>query len=155
MNEISINNPRNVPLKPVCQRHRQLVVKGSDLFRIAEVFASVDRPISRGVSPQSKKKASAERAARHIRSCQDCRRWVHRTVPKDLLSRARRIGCYCCVFMHDDIEKHSDKPMISTVCYDGDTWFRFCDVDIFYCPWCGKRLPVEPFINSSKLKKSR
>ena len=87
----------------------------------------------------------------HIRNCPACQAWLKQEVPHEIFERLERVSKYCCIMMFAAVEE----PESATVRFSFGL-FRGEDpcwsIDgkstcVSYCPWCGKRMPPEPFRN--------
>lgn len=146
MSEISINDADGAPPLAICRGHREWMV---DRFKIEASIAlryfSDDLPVSED------DRATDESAARHIRKCPKCREWIHHIVPESVLQRQRRLTQYCCAGMFVAVEE-ADADTKNRIafeffrgedpCWMIDGKYSFAS----YCPWCGSKLPGQPFI---------
>ena len=133
---------------PICRSNREwLVDRYKSIESIALRYFSDDLPIKEG------DRATDEKSLQHVRRCPRCRDWIHAIVPADVLERQSRLTKYCCAGMFVAVEEpqrstnHLSFEMFrgEDPCWKIDGQYTFAS----YCPWCGKRLPSQPFVASS------
>lgn len=131
----------------ICRVQREwLVSRYRDAESIALRYFSNDLPIA------DRDRATDEKAVDHIRKCPRCREWFHQVVPDDVLRRQSRLVRYCCASMFVAVEEADLYPSMPKIsfelfrnedpCWKIDDRYGF----ISFCPWCGKKLPDQPFI---------
>jgi len=98
----------------------------------------------------------SKQAVKHVQNCNACKSWLKNRIPKTEYERLSRIQKYCCPIMYGSVEK---SRMISGIHLsyrqyrDDPTWIldwpgrKAGIVEFSFCPWCGSKLPNEPFIN--------
>lgn len=93
----------------------------------------------------------------HLSNCTSCQEWFKDEIGEQRFVRLQRAAEYCCMSMYIAVEE-------SELASESAHWERrekvrgFSSRDnewrwtigpsnsyIFYCPWCGKHLPDEPF----------
>ena len=146
MNPISLNDAGEAEALPICRAQREwLGTRYGDVALIAARFVSDDLPVSEG------DRVTDDKAINHVRKCPRCREWFHRVVPAGILRRQSRLSRYCCAGMFVAVEEPDRAPNPITFelfrredpCWKIDGQYSF----ISFCPWCGKKLPHEPFIS--------
>lgn len=131
---------------PICRAHREWLVSRYPLEEmIAYRFYADDMPVSHEDS------YTDQRAIEHIRRCPKCRAWIHAVIPAETLRRQRRLARYCCAAMHIAVEEYESHrtPRIQFTMFRGEDpcWMiENFHTFLHFCPWCGKKLPDEPFI---------
>lgn len=94
---------------------------------------------------------AAYEAAAHAETCAACQDWAASWLdvqyPERVAHRAR-IGKYCCISMFDAVTGPEAAVRFSFELFRGEdpTWcineqYAFAR----FCPWCGQRLPDQPF----------
>jgi hypothetical protein len=130
----------------ICRRHREWLI-GS--------YASPDTIVLRYFSdrmPTREKDRSEDASSvRHLRECPRCRAWASSLLPEEQYRRQARMARYCCAGMFCAVEEHETRgtPRFSFELFRGeDPCWQIEGNNAFasYCPWCGAKLPNEPFI---------
>ena len=130
---------------PICRMQREWLV---NRYRrdtgIALKFFSDDLPVA-----QDDQKVD-QHAIEHVRQCPRCRAWFHAIVPADIVRRQRRLTRYCCAGMFVAVEEpdsHATNRITFELFRGEDPCWMIDGVRSFisYCPWCGKKLPGQPF----------
>jgi len=149
MNAIPLTDADGSDGQPICRKQREwLVSRYKNESLIALKFFSDDLGgAERDVRLETK-------AIKHVRKCQKCRDWLDRIVPADVLARQSRISRYCCICMFAAFEETAarSKYRITFSLFRGEEpcWMiGGVRGIIFFCPWCGKKLPAKPFISES------
>lgn len=146
MNTISITDKDGTEPLPICRAQREWLIARYKLIEvIALKFLSDDLPVAEDDRAVDKK------AIEHIRRCPQCREWIHRLVPEDVLRRQSRLARYCCAGMFVAVEESDLRGgnRITFELFRGEDPCWMIDGHrsfISYCPWCGKKLPDKPFI---------
>ena len=83
----------------------------------------------------------------HLRSCESCKSWISKYSGVQLIERQRKLSLYCCPQMFSAAEEPKKiRIQISHTPDSGMRWFMNGERIISYCPWCGARLPGQPFV---------
>ena len=93
----------------------------------------------------------------HVQTCESCRSWLKDKVPANEESRLSRLEKYCCPVMFGSVEqKEDDALQLRLINFQGDATWAVMNFDsvggnllISYCPWCGSKMPNEPFIDNT------
>ncbi len=99
-----------------------------------------------------------QKAVSHLQSCASCKTWLKSRVDPKADQRIQRLNQYCCPMMFGAVEKSEPEDLHLKLVYFRDERFWIVDqperefgfVSFSYCPWCGKRLPENPFIDDEK-----
>jgi hypothetical protein len=130
---------------PICVAQREWLVKRyKGESAIALKFFSDELPLAEGDQQVD------ARAIKHIRECPRCRDWLHAVVLPEVLRRQRRLTRYCCAGMFVAFEEADGQAgnRITFEMFRGEDPCWMIDgirSFISYCPWCGKKLPDQPF----------
>jgi hypothetical protein len=149
MNTISLSEADCSQALPICHAQREWLVTHYKLeAMIAFKFFSEELPVAECDS------VTDSRATDHVRKCPKCREWFHRVIPKEVVRRQSRLSRYCCAGMFVAFEESNtrNKVRISFEMFRGEDPCWIIDgvrTFISFCPWCGKRLPGQPFIPES------
>lgn len=143
---IPLNDADGSESLPICRAQREWLVTRYKLeSAIALKFFTDDLPVAQG------DRHTDAHAIEHVRRCPRCRDWLHAAVPPDVLRRQRRLSRYCCAGMFTAIEEANgpNKNKITFEMFRGEDACWMIDgirSFISYCPWCGKKLPGQPFV---------
>jgi hypothetical protein len=128
---------------PICIRNREWIVNRYQLdASIALRFLGTDMPV------RTEERDEDEKALKHLRECPKCRAWVHEIVPADMFRRQSRLVRYCCAGMFCAVEEPREVSVSFELFRGEDPCWKIDEKRAFisYCPWCGKKLPNQPFI---------
>ena len=131
---------------PICVAQREwLVNRYKSESAIALKFFSDELPTATGDQQVD------ARAIKHVRQCPRCREWLHAVIPPEVLHRQRRLACYCCAGMFvafEEADPQTENRIAFEMFRGEDPCWMIDGVRSFisYCPWCGKKLPGQPFI---------
>ncbi|WP_295802205.1 hypothetical protein [uncultured Microbulbifer sp.] len=90
-------------------------------------------------------------AVKHLRTCDSCREWIHEYAGPSLMERQSKLSQYCCPQMFGAVEEPKNLRLQLSMARDsGLQWFLNGQTVINYCPWCGKKLPFQPFVMPSQ-----
>lgn len=93
----------------------------------------------------------------HVQNCSSCRKWVDEKISgkfkSDWENSNRITAKYCCSVMFSAVEHPRKEELnISLIDFQGDPFWAVMNIEvvggnllIVFCPWCGKKLPDEPF----------
>jgi len=87
---------------------------------------------------------------RHLTTCKSCRDWVTIMIPKTTLDRQRRLADYCCSGLFcavEEFEVQNGERVVFTMWRGEDPMWQIGGkhTPISFCPWCGTRMPNEPY----------
>lgn len=84
----------------------------------------------------------------HIRGCPECQSWLREQVPEEIFTRQEKISKYCCVMMFGAVEEGRTHQINFAMFRGEDPCWKIDGQwsGISFCPWCGQRLPNQPFI---------
>lgn len=145
MTDIPIDEPDGSDPLGICLGNRSWLI---DRYKIDAMIAlkyfSDDLPVSDDETTRDTK------AIKHVRKCPKCKAWINHVIPKPVLRRQHRLTRYCCAGMFVAVEEPGKtKNRIQFELFRGEDPCWKIDGKwsfISHCPWCGKRLPKEPFI---------
>ena len=128
---------------PICVRNREWLVHR---YQVDAIIAL--RFVGDDVRVRSDEKEEDEKVIRHIRECPKCREWIHEIVPDRLFRRQSRLVRYCCAGMFTAVEEPRSFSVSFELFRGEDPCWKIAGERAFisYCPWCGRKLPDQPFI---------
>lgn len=97
------------------------------------------------------KAKDAESAARHVETCSECQSWFDAFYPKRAAETKRLQqlqSTYCCSAMSLSVRQLDEQTRFKFIMFRGEDPCWCINDDICfarYWPWCGERLPDEPF----------
>ncbi|GAA0662810.1 hypothetical protein [Rheinheimera tangshanensis] len=99
-----------------------------------------------------------QEAVEHIQTCMKCKSWIRDLTSAEDRERMERLTRYCCPQMFVAVEepKEDGIHLISRHFRDERLWMidqpdREFGFEFFsFCPWCGNKLPGQPFIDDEK-----
>ncbi|MGJ8695780.1 MAG: hypothetical protein ACSHYF_05640 [Verrucomicrobiaceae bacterium] len=145
MADIPINEPDGSEPSGICLGNRSRLIDRYQIdAMIALKYFSEDLPVC------DDETARDAEAVGHVRSCPKCRAWISHVIPKSILRRQQRLTRYCCARMFvaveepDGAKNHIQFELFRNEdpCWKIDGKWSF----ISHCPWCGTKLPKEPFL---------
>ncbi len=128
-----------------CNETRQYLksskLQGLFLLSVYQEQKKENRCLVEAVSP-------GDKAREHILECQSCEKWLHKIIPEDIIMKQKHQSEFCCAKLYKAVEVHelgAGERVLFTLNKNNDPVWRLGKIAINYCPWCGKKLPKEPY----------